>query len=363
MTDPRMENLREIKSWRDKDIKGNRERYYTKEVYNKNANIMTIVTQSRLEQNEKYTDGHKCLNVRKRLIKFGIHVNEACTAVVNHRIFEGLIIVVIGLNCITLASADGSREETDTDKTIDLAFNIIYTIEMVLRIISMGFILNKGSYLRNNWCQLDFICVSTAYLEIIGGGDSSFGALRAFRVLRPLRFVNNIAGLKAIVSSIMAAIPALKYTIIVLFFFFLIFAIGGLNLFMGLLKQRCINEITGVMLLDEGGEEIICGHLVCPTGFYCGKKTMNPNHDVTNFDNIFWSLLNVFQCITLEGWSETMVMYQKAYTVWTFFFFVPLVFIGAFFLLNLTLAVIQSSYTETQNSIKARKLEELKEQN
>jgi len=68
--------------------------------------------------------------------------------------------------------------------------------------------------------------------------------------------------------------------------------------------------------------------------------TLNPNNDVTNFDNIFWALLNVFQCITLEGWSEIMVMYQKAYTPLIIFFFVPMVFIGAFFLLNLTLAVI-----------------------
>ena len=209
MTDPRMENFREIKRWRDNDIKGNRERYYTKEVYNKNASIMTIVEQSRLERNFNYTDGHKCLNLRKRLMRFQIHVNEACTAFVSHRLFEGFIILVIGLNCITLASADSTKEETEADKTIDLVFNIVYTIEMVLRIMSMGFFFGSGAYLKNYWCMLDFICVTTAYMEVIGGGGGSFGALRAFRVLRPLRFVNNIAGLKAIVSSIMKAIPVL----------------------------------------------------------------------------------------------------------------------------------------------------------
>ena len=110
---------------------------------------------------------------------------------------------------------------------------------------------------------------------------------------------------------------------------------------------------TGKTLLDSEGEEMICGSYPCPEGYYCGKKTLNPNYDVTNFDNIFWALLNVFQCITLEGWSDIMVMYQKAFTPWTFFFFMPMVFIGAFFLLNLTLAVIQSSYSETQAKIKA----------
>ena len=44
-------------------------------------------------------------------------------------------------------------------------------------------------------------------------------------------------------------------------------------------------------------------------GTFCGKRTLNPNYDVTNFDNIFWAMLLVFQCITLEGWSDIMVMY------------------------------------------------------
>ena len=66
-------------------------------------------------------------------------------------------------------------------------------------------------------------------------------------------------------------------------------------------------------------------------------------------------MLLVFQCITLEGWSEIMVMYQKVYYYVVFMFFLPLVFIGAFFLLNLTLAVINSKYSETINDIKKKK--------
>lgn len=42
-------------------------------------------------------------------------------------------------------------------------------------------------------------------------------------------------------------------------------------------------------------------------------------------------------------------MMQQAYTMYIFMYFLPLVFIGAFFLLNLTLAVINSSFTEAHN--------------
>ena len=46
-----------------------------------------------------------------------------------------------------------------------------------------------------------------------------------------------------------------------------------------------------------------------------------------------------------------MIMYQQTYTVYVFLFFVPLVFIGAFFLLNLTLAVINSSFNENNRKL------------
>ena len=72
----------------------------------------------------------------------------------------------------------------------------------------------------------------------------------------------------------------------------------------------------------------------------------NPNFGITNFDNILYGLLTIFQSVTLEGWSSNLVFVEQAYGVPSFFFFIPLVFIGAFFLLNLTLAVINSKFTE-----------------
>jgi hypothetical protein len=50
-----------------------------------------------------------------------------------------------------------------------------------------------------------------------------------------------------------------------------------------------------------------------------------------------------------------MVWMQKSFTDIAFLFFVPLVFIGAFFLLNLTLAVIKSQFTEEHKKKKRTK--------
>jgi uncharacterized paraquat-inducible protein A len=83
----------------------------------------------------------------------------------------------------------------------------------------------------------------------------------------------------------------------------------------------------------------------CPEGYFCGKQNENPNYGVTNFDNILFGLLCVFQCITLEGWSDNMVMFQQGYSMYSFVYFFLIVIIGAFFLVNLLLAVINSSFS------------------
>jgi len=111
---------------------------------------------------------------------------------------------------------------------MDNIFLSLYTFELVLKIMGMGFIFNKGAYLRDAWNVLDFVIVASAYFTIFFSSASfSLSGLRAFRVLRPLRTISSIEGLKLLVSAFLSALPLLRDTIIILGFFFLIFAIGG----------------------------------------------------------------------------------------------------------------------------------------
>ena len=74
----------------------------------------------------------------------------------------------------------------------------------------------------------------------------------------------------------------------------------------GMLKNRCVWEETGQMVLDEAGEYTMCGGMgTCiDKGTFCGKMNDNPNYNNSNLDNIFYAMLMVFQCTTLEGWSD-----------------------------------------------------------
>lgn len=109
----------------------------------------------------------------------------------------------------------------------DDIFQYLYTIEMVVKIVSLGFILNKGSYLRDAWNILDFVIIASGYLGMFLGSGGNLSVLRSFRVIRPLRTISSIQGLRVIVASLMNAVPLLRDSLLVLMFFFLIFAIAG----------------------------------------------------------------------------------------------------------------------------------------
>jgi hypothetical protein len=59
-------------------------------------------------------------------------------------------------------------------------------------------------------------------------------------VLRPLKTISSVQGLKIIMQALFAAAPLLVDTLMILMFFFFIFSIGGSQLFTGMMKQRCI---------------------------------------------------------------------------------------------------------------------------
>ena len=58
----------------------------------------------------------------------------------------------------------------------------------------------------------------------------------------------------------------------------------------------------------------------------------------SNFDNIGWALFTVFQVLTAENWNNVMYSGMTAISPWTCLFFVLVVIVGNYMLLNLFLA-------------------------
>ena len=112
-------------------------------------------------------------------------------------VFDNLILLAILANCIFMA-----LDPVDWLDQVEIYFLAIFTLEMALKIVALGFAFHKGAYLRDLWNWLDFTVVLTGWVSIImmslpGSADLGFlSTLRAVRVLRPLRTVNRVPGMK-----------------------------------------------------------------------------------------------------------------------------------------------------------------------
>jgi len=124
------------------------------------------------------------------------------------------------VNCFFLALDQEVDFITQNNEVIDFFFLLIYTAEMVLKIIAMGFFMRPHSYLRDSWNILDFTVVILGWVSMmIKAGDIS--AIKVIRILRPLRTINQIPNMSSLVSTILNSLP-IMFDVMVLFFFMLI---------------------------------------------------------------------------------------------------------------------------------------------
>ena len=145
----------------------------------------------------------------------------------------------IVVTTITLAMEE-PLEDPESNKrkviyTIDLVMTIIFTIEALLKIITFGFLFNgSSSYLRDSWNILDFVIVVSALLGLFGSADIGFfKVLRIMRVLRPLRMITRVRGLKIVITSLINAMPKIVQLQLVVLYFMYTFAILFTQVFSG----------------------------------------------------------------------------------------------------------------------------------
>ncbi|CAK9825736.1 Voltage-dependent calcium channel type D subunit alpha-1 [Anthophora retusa] len=293
-------------------------------------------------------------------------VRKMCIDVVEWKPFEWLILMTIFANCVALAVytpypfGDSNLTNQYLEK-IEYIFLVIFTVECVMKIIAYGFVAHPGAYLRNGWNILDFSIVVIGMVSIVlttlmkEGFDVK--ALRAFRVLRPLRLVSGVPSLQVVLNSILRAMIPLLHIALLVLFVIIIYAIIGLELFSGKMHKTCRHNVTDAIM----DEPVPCG----PGGFqcdnvgpeyYCSKQFWEgPNWGITNFDNFGLAMLTVFQCVTLEGWTDVLYSIEDAMgSSWQWIYFISMVILGAFFVMNLILGVLSGEFSKEREKAKAR---------
>ncbi|XP_055985321.1 sodium channel protein type 10 subunit alpha [Sorex fumeus] len=288
--------------------------------------------------------------IRRTAIKVSVH---------SYPFFGLFITITILTNCVLMT-------RTDVPEKVEYVFTGIYTFEALIKILARGFCLNKFTYLRDPWNWLDFSVITLAY---VGEAMDLRGVsgLRTFRVLRALKTVSVIPGLKVIVGALIHSVRKLADVTILTIFCLSVFALVGLQLFKGNLKNKCLKNCSipndncgydshfillfAVYYKKNGTEDpLLCGNGSdaghCPPGFLCLKTASNPDYNYTSFDSFSWAFLSLFRLMTQDSWErlyqQTLRASGKIYMV----FFVLVIFLGSFYLVNLILAVVTMAYEE-----------------
>lgn len=281
------------------------------------------------------------------------------------RPFEFLILMTIFANCVALAvytpypNSDSNVTNAALEK-IEYVFLVIFTSECFMKLIAYGFLMHGGAYLRNGWNLLDFTIVVIGMISTVLSNLMKEGfdvkALRAFRVLRPLRLVSGVPSLQVVLNSILKAMIPLFHIALLVLFVIIIYAIIGLELFSGKLHKTCFDTTTNLTMDDphpcgEGGFH--CESL--DERMACRYYWEGPNFGITNFDNFGLSMLTVFQCITLEGWTDVLYSIEDAMgNSWQWVYFISMVILGAFFVMNLILGVLSGEFSKERTKAKNR---------
>ncbi|XP_035857826.1 calcium channel, voltage-dependent, L type, alpha 1D subunit, a isoform X13 [Sander lucioperca] len=323
-------------------------------------------------------------------LKLNNPIRRACISLVEWKPFDIFILIAIFANCMALAvyvpfPADDSNSTNHDLETVEYAFLIIFTIETFLKIIAYGLVMHQNAYVRNGWNMLDFVIVVIGLFSVVlelltkeekveseaegegihpsmqghGGKPGGFDvkALRAFRVLRPLRLVSGVPSLQVVLNSIIKAMVPLLHIALLVLFVIIIYAIIGLELFIGKMHATCYIPGSDVIAEEEPAPCAISGHgRQCPiNGSVCREGWHGPNGGITNFDNFLFAMLTVFQCITMEGWTDVLYWMNDAMGLelpWVYF--VSLVIFGSFFVLNLVLGVLSGEFSKEREKAKAR---------
>ncbi|KAM5150138.1 voltage-dependent T-type calcium channel subunit alpha-1G isoform 17-T17 [Callospermophilus lateralis] len=329
-----------------------------------------------------------------------------CLRTVSDTWFERISMLVILLNCVTLGMfrpcediACDSQRCRILQAFDDFIF-AFFAVEMVVKMVALG-IFGKKCYLGDTWNRLDFFIVIAGMLEYsLDLQNVSFSAVRTVRVLRPLRAINRVPSMRILVTLLLDTLPMLGNVLLLCFFVFFIFGIVGVQLWAGLLRNRCFlpenfslplsvdlepyyqteNEDESPFICSqprengmrscrsvptlrgEGGGGPPCGldyeaynsssNTTCVNWnqYYtnCSAGEHNPFKGAINFDNIGYAWIAIFQVITLEGWVDIMYFVMDAHSFYNFIYFILLIIVGSFFMINLCLVVIATQFSETK---------------
>ncbi|KAJ4945658.1 hypothetical protein JOQ06_023339 [Pogonophryne albipinna] len=314
---------------------------------------------------------------------------------------EYMSILMILLNCVSFGMYKPGEGKSYKLEVFDFFVFAFFLVEMTVKMVAFGVYGYTNSYLRNKWNKLDFfinIAETFGYFFNILGIDFLLS-----QVFGPLRLISRVPSMRDVVTVLIDVVPMLANVLVIFLFVIHIFAVAGVQLWAGQLRNRCFlgddiptnnsmflspyfetqfDENVPFVCTGEGksgmqhcrdippyqengrncslaaphnasavnwGIPTVASHTcVNRHSFYnvCRASEKNPHQGVINFDNIFYAWITIFQVVTLEGWAEIMFFVMDAHSFLSFLFFMLVTVMGSFIIVNVCAVVIATQFLE-----------------
>ncbi|NXT92654.1 CAC1G protein, partial [Anhinga rufa] len=272
-----------------------------------------------------------------------------CNKIITHKMFDHIVLVIIFLNCITIAMERPKIEPHSAERIFltlsNYIFTVIFLTEMTVKVVALGLCFGEKAYLKSSWNVLDGVLVLISVIDILVSMVSDSGTkilgmlrvLRLLRTLRPLRVISRAQGLKLVVETLMSSLKPIGNIVVICCAFFIIFGILGVQLFKGKFFV-CQGEDT----------RNITNKSDCTEASY---KWVRHKY---NFDNLGQALMSLFVLASKDGWVDIMYDGLDAvgvdqqpvmnYNPWMLLYFISFLLIVAFFVLNMFVGVVVENF-------------------
>ena len=302
--------------------------------------------------------------------------------------FEALTMGLIIFNTIVMAAEHHPSPDwpVDASGVINWVLSGYFGIEMIIKISGLG----VRGYMAESMNTFDGVVVIMSFVEITLAqvGDSAIGGslsvLRTFRLMHVFKLARSWKELNRIINTIFKSLASIAYLSLILLLFVFIFALLGMQFF-GYKFYFC--DYTGVdaeALCPPGVDPNLCpGHRDCyvrcdssdigqwldvegskynelaqclqyppgdeatfwqEDGVECWAKVGWSDVARHNFDNIYWSVITIFQILTGENWNEVMYDGMRSTGSLSCIYFLLLFILGNYIILNLFLAILLDNF-------------------
>nr|CCA18882.1 similar to sodium channel putative [Albugo laibachii Nc14] len=264
---------------------------------------------------------------------FYYRVRKCVHVLVSHQAFSGVIMLVIMANTTVMALDHYPMPPTLSSnlEVINFGLSCVFVVEMLLKVFGLGFCV----YARDRFNLFDAFIVVMSMLELILSPPSflsknrpsrgNVSALRTFRLFRVFKLARNWKSFRELLALIIRAVAGIANFAVLLFLFIYIYALLGIQFY------------ANTMRFDADAYAVSAAHGT-DLAFW------NAQLPRSNFDSLLWAFVTVFQVITGENWNNVMYDAIRANGFTASIYFISLVILGNFILMNLFLALLLDNF-------------------